>query len=138
MRNAKRGETPRRRPHQRPILEPKKIGHKIDTSMPRKDWTIFKEQSTNYGGSSNTQGQHHMVGHQTPHEYTSRNRVQGTPDVQVHDKPIKENHLETTLMMILAMTLVIHRIQTQVMTLTLMTLEKRQTPVRNWMKKIEP
>ena len=64
-------------------------------------------------------------------------RVQGTPDARVRDKPIKENRSEMTLMMILAMTLVVHRIQIQAMILTLITLEKKQTPVRNGMKKIE-
>ena len=79
LKYAKQRETPKRKPHQRPILEPRKIGHKIDTRMPRKDWTIYKEQNTNYGESSNTQGQHRMVGHQTPHEYTSRNQSTRTP-----------------------------------------------------------
>ena len=47
--------------------------------MSRKDWTIYKEQNTSYGESNNTQGQHHMVRHQTPHENTSRNQNTRAP-----------------------------------------------------------
>ena len=66
LKYTKQRETPKRKSHQRPILEPRKIGHKIDTRMPRGDWTIYKEQNTNYGESSNTQGQHRMVGQPNP------------------------------------------------------------------------
>ena len=64
LKNARQGETPRRRTHQRPTLEPKRIGQEIDTRKHRKDWTIYKEQNTNYGGSSHNQGQPDMMRHQ--------------------------------------------------------------------------
>ena len=72
--NARQGETPKRRTHQRPILEPKRIGQKIDIKIPRKDWTIYKEQNTNYGGSPHTQEQPDMMGHQIPHNSAARNQ----------------------------------------------------------------
>ena len=79
LKNAKQGETPRRKTHQCPILEPKRIGQKIDTRVSRKDWTIYKEQNMNYGESNHTREQHNMMGHQTPHNYTSRNQNSRCP-----------------------------------------------------------
>ena len=74
LKNARQGETPKRRTHQRPILEPKRIGQKIDTRVPRKDWTIYKEQNTNYGGSLHNQEQPNMMGHQIPHNSVARDQ----------------------------------------------------------------
>ena len=79
LKNAKQGETPRRKTHQRPILEPKRIGQKIDTRVSRKDWTIYKEQNTNYGESNHTREQYNIMGYQTSHDYTSRNQNSRCP-----------------------------------------------------------
>ena len=79
LKNAKLGEMPKRKAHQHPILEPKKIGQKIDTRVSRKDWTIYKEQNTNYGESDHTLEQHNMTGHQVPYDYTLRNQNSRSP-----------------------------------------------------------